>query len=412
MLRIDRLLTILLLVALLVSACQPIQAPTATEPQPPQGLRPDAPIYGVRGMYPVGARAFSIEAGDYTVDITVWYPALNPSGATEEITYKISDKNLDLASLPISGRALLNATPDPAHGPYPLVVFSPGLAGWSQANSYLLEHLASYGFVTIASDPRGETFEEFWQGAGTRPVDTRLVIEYADKLTAASGEMAGLIDTDHIAVTGHSSGGWTALVGGGAQMDFGWCAANAAIVAENDLSNCTQFVPHADQIAAILGLESTPETLWPPMNDPRVDAVVALAPDGDIWGADYEGVAALKMPTLIMVGSGDTVNIPERCAYPIYEHLGSARKSMVVFANADHLIFFNQCRDTPWMVPDIFSVCSDPVWEMDRAHDLINHFVTAFLLTELKGDTEAAKALSSENVVFPGIRYETTGFDQ
>ena len=47
---------------------------------------------------------------------------------------------------------------------------------------------------------------------------------------------------------------------------------------------------------------------------------------------------------------------------------------------------------------------------MDRAHDLINHFVTAFLLAELKGDGEAAAALAPQNVNFPGIQYETTGY--
>ena len=45
--------------------------------------------------------------------------------------------------------------------------------------------------------------------------------------------------------------------------------------------------------------------------------------------------------------------------------------------------------------------CTDPVWDMDRAHDLINHFATAFLLAELKGDGEAAEALAPENVELP-----------
>ena len=54
--------------------------------------------------------------------------------------------------------------------------------------------------------------------------------------------------------------------------------------------------------------------------------------------------------------------------------------------------------------------CTDPVWDMDRAHDLTNHFATAFLLAELKGDAEAVKALTPENVDFPGISYETTGY--
>ena len=213
MLPLKRMSIILILAALILSACQPISRPAPPEPQPPQGLRPDAPPYGVRGTYPVGARDFSIDAGDQTVDITVWYPALNPDNVQEEMTYAIGAGVPDMAGLPIGGQAIANAAPDTAHGPYPLVIFSPGLAGWRQANSYLLEHLASYGFVVIAADPRGETFSEFWEGAGTRPVDTRLTIDYADQLTAAGGELEGLIDTDHIAVAGHSSGGWTALVG-------------------------------------------------------------------------------------------------------------------------------------------------------------------------------------------------------
>ncbi len=45
-----------------------------------------------------------------------------------------------------------------------------------------------------------------------------------------------------------------------------------------------------------------------------------------------------------------------------------------------------------------FVLLATPVWDMDRAHDLINHFATAFLLAELKGDAEAAKALAPENV--------------
>jgi len=221
MVRINRLFTLLLLAALVVSACQPITRPPAPPAQSPQGLRPDAPPYGVRGPHPVGVRDFSIDTGDYTVDITVWYPALNPTNAKEAITYQISEKVGDVALQPITGRALADAQPDAAQEPYPLVIFSPGLAGWRQANSYLLEHLASYGLVAIASDPRGETFEEFWQGAATRPSDLRTVIAYADQLTAVDGQLAGLIDMTHIAMVGHSSGGWAALVGGGAQMSFG-----------------------------------------------------------------------------------------------------------------------------------------------------------------------------------------------
>ena len=54
--------------------------------------------------------------------------------------------------------------------------------------------------------------------------------------------------------------------------------------------------------------------------------------------------------------------------------------------------------------------CDDPVWDGARSHDLINHFVTAFMLAELKGDADAAAALAPESVDFRGIEYETTAF--
>ncbi|MFN8492553.1 MAG: hypothetical protein U0350_33440 [Caldilineaceae bacterium] len=110
--------------------------------------------------------------------------------------------------------------------PLPVNRFSPGLAGFRQQNGYLLEHLASYGFVVAADRAAKRCLANSTGKAATRPIDTRLSIAYAEKLNAKDGEMAGLIDMNHIRVSGHCSGGWTALAGSGAQMDFSWCAAN------------------------------------------------------------------------------------------------------------------------------------------------------------------------------------------
>ena len=313
---------------------------------------------------------------------------MNPDNVEEAVTYSISDVHPDFPNMPISGRAIEDADPATADGPYPLVVYAPGLAGWRQFSAYIPEHLASHGFVTISFDPRGETFESFWLGAATRPADVLAIIDYADDLTAGGGDLAGLIDTDRIGVAGHSSGGWTALVAGGAQFDFGWCDANPDLI--YDMSNSAQFVPRAEEIAEMAGLASVPEGRWPPMHDSRVDAVISLAPDGDIWGADFGGVADMDVPTLLIVGTQDTMIPPEAGAYPIYERLGSEKKGLIKFEGADHMIFANTCDVAPWFADVSFWVCSDAVWDFDRAHDLINHFMTAFLSTELKADTDAA----------------------
>jgi hypothetical protein len=70
----------------------------------------------------------------------------------------------------------------------------------------------------------------------------------------------------------------------------------------------------------------------------------------------------------------------------------------------------NQCPPVAAAIPAFFPSRSDAVWDVNRAHDLINHFTTAFLLAELYDDADAATALAPEAVQFPGIKYETTEF--
>jgi len=57
-----------------------------------------------------------------------------------------------------------------------------------------------------------------------------------------------------------------------------------------------------------------------------------------------------------------------------------------------------------------YNLCADAVWDMDRAHDLANHFVTAFLFDILNGDEAAHAALAPDAVAFPGITYQAEGF--
>jgi predicted dienelactone hydrolase len=226
-------------------------------------------------------------------------------------------------------------------------------------------------------------------------------------LSGAEGELADLVDAKRVAVVGHSQGALSTLQSGGAQLDFGPCVANPDSFADD--SSCREFLFHQEEIAAEWGLPSAPSGMWPQIHDPRVDAVVAMAPEADVWGAEYEGIASVEIPALLMIGSGDSV-ISAQEVTTAYEHLGSAEKALIIFENADHTIFMNACEVTPWF-PEFtsFRVCSDAVWDMQRAHDLINHFTTAFLLSRLKDDAEAGAALSPEEMDFPGIDYQAEG---
>ena len=235
----------------------------------------------------------------------------------------------------------------------------------------------------------------------------RRTLDYAEELTAVGGALQGLIDMDRVATAGYSFGGEEAMILGGARFNLDEFFAGCT--ADNNLSADCVYREVVDEMARLAGLDAPPEGLWPDWSDPRVDAVVALAPGSHLFGET--GTQAMRAPTLLIAGTLDDAVGQGLAYFDTYQRLPPAHKSLVTVESADHFIFLNACDVNPGFVDqDFFWVCSNPVWDMDRVHDLINHFVTAFLLSELKGDAEAAAALAPENISFPGIQYETTAY--
>ncbi len=385
--------TLLIVLVLLASAL-----PVVAQDGEPTGFRPDAPSYGVRGPYAVGTQEITIDDGnERPLAATIWYPALNPDGLDDTYTYNYEYPNWP--PIVTHGHALPDAEMDTAHGPYPLVIFSHGASSYRLHSLYLCEHLASYGFVVISADFADNlaTFTGVFPNPPSRisrPADIIRQIDYA--LSAES--LVGMVDAEHIAAMGHSFGAFAALQVGGARLDSAnyrtWCE-------ENDFAEapCEPFLAQEAEVVAMIGLDAVPDDVWPSLGDERVDAVVALAPDNHLFGPD--GSALMTLPVMVLA--------PELDPFWVYDDLGSESKSLVVFENAAHMLFGNGCAAAPFMAEIGFAAfCSDPVWDMDRAHDLINHLVTAFLLAELKGDADAAAVLAPEAVQFPGVSYETT----
>lgn len=73
-------------------------------------------------------------------------------------------------------------------------------------------------------------------------------------------------------------------------------------------------------------------------------------------------------------------------------------------------VFLQQLRTSPSLVNWAFPMfCVDPVWDTDRAHDLINQLRDRLPAGRTRGDSAAA-ALAPESVDFPGIEYESVGY--
>lgn len=385
------------------------------------GLRPDAPTYAVHGPYWVGTREMEIPAKDTkpALKLTLWYPAANPKNAEEKFTYKLMQKYeppLE-ADMIIYGRALYEAAPNTTAAPYPLVVLSHGFASSPGYYAYLGEHLASYGFMVLAPDHLEKYYfsDNAWQDMPAssidRPQDTIRVLDYAEDLNKNSDLFKGFIDMKQVAVAGHSYGGYTALAAAGARYDLKPYNARCAALPKDDPDQflCQPLVPYEQDMATHAGLPSLPDGLWPSWSDPRVKAIVTMA--GDSYLFDKAGLAEIKIPVLALGGTLDDSTPYAWGVRPTYDNISSKQKALVTFNDGNHYMFLSSCKDAPWLLPlGFYFFCSDTVWDVDRVHDLTNHFATAFLLNELKGDKEAAKALAPDAVSFPGIKYESQGF--
>jgi predicted dienelactone hydrolase len=298
---------------------------------------------------------------------------------------------------------LKEAAPDASGGPYPLVIFSHGFTA-PKANVYVGEHLASQGFIVLAPEHMHDAWETFYPSYALRLLEVRRAIAYADSLTAAGGLLEGLIDTETIAVGGHSAGAMVSYGAGGAPLNWATIEQYCTDMPENP--ECANVPAQQSPMASVLGLDAPPEGMWPAFWDSRVDAIFPIAGTMEMYG--QEGLADLSVPMLTLYGSLDEYG---PWLSPAYELAGSSQKGEVVFENAGHEVFINRCDTTPWLIAaELTFLCSDEVWDMDRAHDLTNHFITAFLLSTLKGDAEATAALSPDAVSFPGVDYQAEGF--
>ncbi len=383
-----KMIFILVLINLLVATSLQVQA------APVKGVYADTPAYAGQGPYEVGRTWFKIGKETKSPFVVVaWYPALKPVGDKLVGTLTVPDEYqtpnpeeiIDLHNL---GTSVLNATPDNSKAPYPLVIFSPGFGDLPFRYTRLEEHLASYGFVVISALLPEHVI---WSHYITRPTITIREIDFAEQLTIQDGSFKGLIDAQHIGAVGHSSGGYTALAAGGAQLDFAWfetwCGEHNS---PDAMLVCPDLLGHKKDMLALAKLDTMPAGLWPSWGDPRVSAIVSQSGDAYVFGP--MGLASITIPVMVQVGSNDNANIPEWSAYLTYENVSSTQKSEVVFEGGEHYMFGD------W----------GGVWTTDTTHNLINHFTTAFLLDTLKDDNEAHKALLPDAVNFTDITYQTT----
>ena len=288
-----------------------------------------AEAYAEKGPFPVGV----VELLGAPEPITVFYPGLEgDEEGKARASYDLrawlppgeAAKLTDAQTFAIDAFADL-APADPDGGPYPLVVFSHGLAGYRMQSTFLTTHLASWGFVVATVEhPYRDLTAVFGDlgplvgGLGSpESPDVQQLIHAIDLVQAAAdadaGPLAGLdVETTRVGAVGHSAGGFAV---------YGAAAADPRIVT---------YVALASPVGGSF-VASTPTT-----------APAVPPPD---------------KPSLLIAGSADAI-APLARIQAAYDALPSP-KAFAVIDGVTHLGFMDICVLTAPGEPNVLQVAKD-----------------------------------------------------
>jgi predicted dienelactone hydrolase len=374
-------LLLLIIGSLLVEPARVIaQTPATFEP----------PALTARGAYRVGVQTISVTDTEHnrTLKLEVWYPAIL-NADQEKTQYRAQ---VGQTKYVLSGRAGRDAPILETVSKFPLLIFSHGQPDDRIQTAYLLEHLASQGFVIAAIDHTGSTNATvtplaYADSLVYRPQDILYVMTEIPKRFANS-------DANNIGLIGYSYGGYSSLNVAGVGLDSNHTRAYCAGLP-------AAFFPCA-MLPFMSGLEAQrgANVIKP---DPRVKAVFVMAPYGGLWMSETQ-LEAMRVPLFIGAGSEDDVAVPERDAFMMYARSGSRPKYLLTLEGARH---------HPWVLcpPEVIGTsdehnCRETVWNRSRAHALTQHFATAFFKRYLKSQTEFEPYLTPN---LPGVP-DKTGF--
>lgn len=369
----------------------------------PGDALPLAPALAPRGPHPVGVTTLrfshpyqldvlgSLAAGELrrnTRELVAdaWYPAVHGGW----------DDYLDHLEGPLSapgdeprpatwpypqpfrfrGRAARDAQPLRSIGPCPLVVVSHGYTGSRYLLSWLGENLASKGYAVIALDHTDSTHTDradVLSSLRNRPLDIALALRLAADLERHHPLLHHVWDAGRALLVGYSMGGYGVLLALGAGFDA------------QGLDDPFFQHPVQRELLADLCLD---QPFFEDLSDAvaaRVKAAALLAPWGGsrIW--TDESLARLRTPLFLAAGSADQV-ADYTAVRRIFEASRHSDRWLLTFEHAGHNVGNNH---PPAALlngdPTDWQRYADPVWDVRRITELLQHHLTAFFGWQARG---------------------------
>lgn len=311
---------------------------------------------------------------------TVWYPA---AATAEEKPQWIGQPPAALAR---AGDAAPDAALAARPRQFPLIVISHGTGGSALAMAWLGARLASHGFIAVAVNHPGNNGLDPYTAQGF----SLWWLRARDLSAAIDGILADprfgpRIDARRIGAAGFSLGGYTVIeIAGGRTSTafFDLCSHHPQD------PRCASPPEFPNLVPAVLKLLRTSPGYRAAVRegsgsyrDPRVRAVLAIAPaHGDVF-VPPDSLERISIPVEILAGSADAIEPVTENAKYFAAHIPGSR--LVLFPGAGHYTFFATCTALGRKAQA--QLCNDrPGIDRHRIHERAAGMAVAFFSERLK----------------------------
>ncbi len=350
---------------------QPSDSPTTVAPTTTPSPKVSLPAFQdpqTQGSYAVGRRTFTVTdpTRQRTITVDAWYPAPKASAAGKPLSrYVVAD------GLGYPSHMAYDNLPA-ATGKFPVMIFSHGKPTIRFQSSFLMEAVASYGYVVIAPDHPGSTGLNDYLPVSTDLIERSRDLTFVlNQVAAGAGGLGSTVDMTKVAASGHSLGAYTAM---------------------------------ALPIGADAGVPA----------DKRIKAIVAMTPTTS-YLSDAQ-MTSIRIPTLLFGGTQDDLTpLVPNLSRPLADISGRPLVR-VDLIGATHRAFIETCN-IPGLLGSLragltdirqFEInnCLTGSLDLDTAHHIVELYTVAFLKVTLNGDHRYDKYLSTQAAkLLPEITY-------
>jgi predicted dienelactone hydrolase len=270
------------------------------------------------GLFVAGTKDVTfLSPRGHEITLQVWYPIIEESA--ERVIYN----NV------LPGFALDDTTPDCSE-PRPVTIYSHGFPSIRWGSAFMMENLATHGFISLAPDHRYGTLldanpDKLGEMLLSMPLDIMESFDWLINQNNQEGEFNNCIIPDNgYSVIGQSTGGYASMMISGAEILFNDLKSGCD---DGNLINCDIINYWESNFGFFESIS---------LSDIRVKSAILLSPwNGSVLNS---GISSVSIPTLVLTGDIDDTTVIFEVNNTSFQ-LGDNLVNYAIFNNSGHYAF-------------------------------------------------------------------------